>query len=54
VQDGLVVSRSDNTRRDPAAAVIARAGGQPIEAQVTAKPGACAICRSRSTRSFRR
>jgi len=40
VQDGWVVSRSDSARRDPAAAIIARAGGQPIEAQVAAKPGA--------------
>ncbi|MCP3709640.1 xanthine dehydrogenase family protein molybdopterin-binding subunit [Paraburkholderia sp. CNPSo 3274] len=40
VQDGWVVSRSDSSRRDPAAAVIARAGGQPVEAQVATKPGA--------------
>ena len=40
VQDGWVVSRSDTSRRDPAAAVIARAGGQPVEALVSAKPGA--------------
>ncbi|CAG9243855.1 Xanthine dehydrogenase, molybdenum binding subunit [Paraburkholderia unamae] len=40
VQDGWVVSRADNSRRDPAAAVIARAGGKPIEAQVSTKPGA--------------
>lgn len=39
VQDGWVVSRSDASRRDPAAAIIARAGGQPIEATVSAKPG---------------
>ncbi|QGZ64068.1 xanthine dehydrogenase family protein molybdopterin-binding subunit [Paraburkholderia acidisoli] len=39
VQDGWVVSRGDTSKRDPAAAVIARAGGQPIEAQVSAKPG---------------
>lgn len=39
VQDGWVVSRSDASRRDPAAAVIARAGGQPVEATVSAKPG---------------
>ena len=40
VRDGWVVSRSDTSRRDPAAAVIARAGGQPVEAQVGTKPGA--------------
>ncbi|MBB3260906.1 xanthine dehydrogenase YagR molybdenum-binding subunit [Paraburkholderia bannensis] len=40
VVDGWVVLRADATRRDPAAAIIARAGGQPIEAQATAKPGA--------------
>jgi xanthine dehydrogenase YagR molybdenum-binding subunit len=40
VQDGWVVSRSDTSRRDPAAAVIARAGGQPVEALVAARPGA--------------
>ncbi|MFP4902348.1 xanthine dehydrogenase family protein molybdopterin-binding subunit, partial [Paraburkholderia sp. BR14261] len=32
--------RSDSSRRDPAAAVIARAGGQPLEAQAATKPGA--------------
>ncbi|WP_322094508.1 xanthine dehydrogenase family protein molybdopterin-binding subunit [Paraburkholderia bannensis] len=40
VVDGWVVLRADTSRRDPAAAIIARAGGQPIEAQATAKPGA--------------
>ncbi|WP_027819952.1 xanthine dehydrogenase family protein molybdopterin-binding subunit [Paraburkholderia bannensis] len=40
VADGWVVLRADTSRRDPAAAIIARAGGQPIEAQATAKPGA--------------
>ncbi|TDG05698.1 xanthine dehydrogenase family protein molybdopterin-binding subunit [Paraburkholderia guartelaensis] len=40
VQDGWVVRRSDSSRRDPAAAIIARAGGQPVEAQAAAKPGA--------------
>jgi xanthine dehydrogenase YagR molybdenum-binding subunit len=39
VEDGWVTSRRDSARRDPAAAVIARAGGQPIEAQSTTKPG---------------
>ncbi|HEV3428564.1 MAG TPA: xanthine dehydrogenase family protein molybdopterin-binding subunit [Paraburkholderia sp.] len=40
VADGWVVLRADTSRRDPAAAIIARAGGQPIEAQASAKPGA--------------
>ncbi|WP_322008245.1 xanthine dehydrogenase family protein molybdopterin-binding subunit [Paraburkholderia tropica] len=39
VSDGWVVLRSDPSRRDPAAAIVARAGGQPIDAQATAKPG---------------
>jgi xanthine dehydrogenase YagR molybdenum-binding subunit len=39
VEDGWVTSRRDSSRRDPAAAIIARAGGQPIEAQSTTKPG---------------
>jgi xanthine dehydrogenase YagR molybdenum-binding subunit len=39
VVDGWVVSRSDPTRRDPAAAIIARTGGQPIEAEANAKRG---------------
>ncbi|HEV3105632.1 MAG TPA: xanthine dehydrogenase family protein molybdopterin-binding subunit, partial [Trinickia sp.] len=39
VANGWVVSRSAPTRRDPAAAVIARAGGQPIEGRATAKSG---------------
>jgi xanthine dehydrogenase YagR molybdenum-binding subunit len=39
VIDGSVVSRADPSRRDPAAAVIARNGGKPIETQVTAKRG---------------
>jgi len=39
VVDGWVVSRADPTRRDPAAAIIARAGGQPIEAEASAKRG---------------
>ena len=37
VADGWVVSRQDARRRDPAAAVIARAGGRPIEASASAK-----------------
>ncbi|CAB3796584.1 Aldehyde oxidoreductase molybdenum-binding subunit PaoC [Paraburkholderia caffeinitolerans] len=40
VTDGWVVSTGDAARRDPAAAIIARAGGKPIEAQATEKPGA--------------
>ncbi|WP_118180048.1 xanthine dehydrogenase family protein molybdopterin-binding subunit [Paraburkholderia phosphatilytica] len=39
VENGWVVSRTDATKRDPAAAIIARAGGQPIEAQATTKSG---------------
>jgi len=39
VQEGWVVSPGDPSRRDPAAAVIARAGGKPIEATATTKPG---------------
>jgi len=39
VDNGWVVSRSDPSRRDPAAAIIARAGGKPIEVQSSAKPG---------------
>jgi xanthine dehydrogenase YagR molybdenum-binding subunit len=39
VENGWVVSRADPSRRDPAAAIIARAGGQPIEAQASTKPG---------------
>ncbi|MCG5076191.1 xanthine dehydrogenase family protein molybdopterin-binding subunit [Paraburkholderia tagetis] len=40
VTDGWVVSNSAPSRRDPAAAIIARAGGKPIEAQASEKPGA--------------
>lgn len=39
VADGWVVSMRDTSRRDPAAAIIARAGGKPIEAQASEKPG---------------
>jgi len=39
VDHGWVVSRSDPSRRDPAAAIIARAGGQPIEVVSSAKSG---------------
>jgi xanthine dehydrogenase YagR molybdenum-binding subunit len=39
VEDGWVVSRSNTSRRDPAAAILARAGGKPIEAVATTKPG---------------
>jgi xanthine dehydrogenase YagR molybdenum-binding subunit len=39
VVDGYVVARKETTRRESAAAIIARAGGRPIEAQATAKPG---------------
>ena len=39
VNNGWVMSRADPSKRDPAAAVIARNGGKPIEANATAKPG---------------
>ncbi|MFP4893210.1 xanthine dehydrogenase family protein molybdopterin-binding subunit [Paraburkholderia sp. EG304] len=39
VESGWVVSRSQPSKRDPAAAIIARAGGKPIEATATVKPG---------------
>jgi len=39
VDNGWVVSRADPSKRDPAAAVIARNGGKPIEATATTKPG---------------
>ncbi|WP_028228209.1 xanthine dehydrogenase family protein molybdopterin-binding subunit [Paraburkholderia ferrariae] len=39
VQEGWVVVRRDTSRRDPAAAILARAGGKPIEAVATTKPG---------------
>lgn len=40
VADGWVVLNGDASRRDPAAAIIARAGGKPIEARASEKPGA--------------
>jgi xanthine dehydrogenase YagR molybdenum-binding subunit len=40
VENGWVVSMADGSRRDPAAAVIARRGGMPIEAFATVQPGA--------------
>jgi xanthine dehydrogenase YagR molybdenum-binding subunit len=39
VDNGWVISRTDPAKRDPAAAVIARNGGKPIEAVATVKPG---------------
>jgi xanthine dehydrogenase YagR molybdenum-binding subunit len=39
VDNGWVTSRSAPGKRDPAAAVIARNGGRPIEAVATVKPG---------------
>ncbi|MGN6665419.1 MAG: xanthine dehydrogenase family protein molybdopterin-binding subunit [Trinickia sp.] len=39
VVDGWVVARGDPSRRDPAAAILARAGGRPIETHATAKRG---------------
>jgi xanthine dehydrogenase YagR molybdenum-binding subunit len=39
VENGWVVSRSNPSLRDPAGAILARAGGKPIEAVVSVKPG---------------
>jgi len=39
VDNGWVVSRNDPSRRDPAGAILARAGGQPIEAEASVRPG---------------
>jgi xanthine dehydrogenase YagR molybdenum-binding subunit len=39
VDNGWVVSRTTPAKRDPAAAIIARNGGRPIEATATVKPG---------------
>ncbi|PCE24063.1 acylaldehyde oxidase [Paraburkholderia acidicola] len=39
VENGWVTRRSDPARRDPAAAIIARAGGRPLEALATVTPG---------------
>ncbi|MEW9584808.1 xanthine dehydrogenase family protein molybdopterin-binding subunit [Paraburkholderia sp. DGU8] len=39
VDNGWVVSRTQPGKRDPAAAIIARSGGQPIEATSTVEPG---------------
>ncbi|WP_244816922.1 xanthine dehydrogenase family protein molybdopterin-binding subunit [Caballeronia sp. Lep1P3] len=39
VSNGWVVSRSNPDKRDPAAAIIARNGGKPIEAIATTRPG---------------
>ncbi|CAN7202010.1 xanthine dehydrogenase family protein molybdopterin-binding subunit [Caballeronia sp. LjRoot29] len=39
VDNGWVISRADPSKRDPAAAIIARNGGKPIEAMATTKPG---------------
>jgi xanthine dehydrogenase YagR molybdenum-binding subunit len=39
VENGWVMSRSQPGKRDPAAAIIARSGGKPIEASATVKPG---------------
>jgi len=39
VDNGWIISRADPSKRDPAAAVIARNGGKPIEAMATTKPG---------------
>lgn len=39
VVDGWVVNRARPTQRDPAAALIARAGSRPIEATATARSG---------------
>ena len=39
VENGWVMSRSQPAKRDPAAAIIARSGGKPIEAASSVKPG---------------
>lgn len=39
IADGWLQRRSDPAQREPIAAPIARAGGKPIEAQASAKPG---------------
>jgi xanthine dehydrogenase YagR molybdenum-binding subunit len=39
IVDGWLTHRSDSTRREPVAAVIARHGGQPVEVMTQAKPG---------------
>lgn len=39
VSDGWLVARAAQSRREPMAAVIARAGGQPVKAQAGAAPG---------------
>src|SRR5690349_14025807 len=39
IDNGWLSRRSDPARREPMAAVIARHGGQPVEAVMEAKPG---------------
>jgi xanthine dehydrogenase YagR molybdenum-binding subunit len=39
IENGWLLRRSDPQRREPMAAVIARRGGQPVEATMEAKPG---------------
>ncbi|CAG2145935.1 xanthine dehydrogenase family protein molybdopterin-binding subunit [Cupriavidus numazuensis] len=39
VVDGWLQRRSDPSRREPVAAPIARRGGQPVEARMSARPG---------------
>jgi xanthine dehydrogenase YagR molybdenum-binding subunit len=39
IADGWLRRRSDPARREPVSAPIARAGGRPIEARASAKPG---------------
>lgn len=39
IVDGWLVHRADASRREPVAAPIARRGGQPVEATLTARPG---------------
>jgi xanthine dehydrogenase YagR molybdenum-binding subunit len=39
IDNGWLARRSDSTRREPIAALIARHGGQPVEASGDAKPG---------------
>src|SRR5207253_10706876 len=39
ILDGWLTRRSQPARREPIAAVIARHGGQPVEASMSAEPG---------------
>src|ERR1700759_1415451 len=39
IEQGWIVSRTDTSRREPAASVLARHGGQPLEADGESKQG---------------